>query len=143
MVVARRNIGAAATIWVASAKGFAELVERHNGVWGGCWCMSFHPEGVRRDKSPRQNPAEKQRRVREGRAHAALVFDGITCVGWCQFGAPDSAEEEPLGRRHDRAAASLDPHPLASNDGLGIDARSEVDARHIEFAVRATAFGPA
>ena len=21
------------------------LVERHNGVWGGCWCISFHPEG--------------------------------------------------------------------------------------------------
>ncbi len=25
---------------------FARLVERHNGVWGGCWCMSFHAEGV-------------------------------------------------------------------------------------------------
>ena len=25
---------------------FARLVERHNGVWGGCWCMAFHPEGV-------------------------------------------------------------------------------------------------
>ena len=24
---------------------FARLVERHNGVWGGCWCMGFHPEG--------------------------------------------------------------------------------------------------
>ncbi len=24
---------------------FAELVEAHNGVWGGCWCMAFHPEG--------------------------------------------------------------------------------------------------
>ncbi|MEN3268170.1 MAG: hypothetical protein V7646_5064 [Pseudonocardia sp.] len=20
--------------------------ERHNGVWGGCWCMAFHAEGV-------------------------------------------------------------------------------------------------
>jgi hypothetical protein len=26
--------------------GFAQLVERHNGVWGGCWCMGFHAEGV-------------------------------------------------------------------------------------------------
>jgi hypothetical protein len=67
MVVARRKIGAAATIRVASAKGFAELVERHNGVSGGGSCMSFHPEGVGRDKSPQQNRAEKQRRVREGR----------------------------------------------------------------------------
>lgn len=25
---------------------FAALVEVNNGVWGGCWCMGFHPEGV-------------------------------------------------------------------------------------------------
>lgn len=24
---------------------FAALVEASNGVWGGCWCMGFHPEG--------------------------------------------------------------------------------------------------
>ncbi len=68
---------------------FALLVERHNGVWGGCWCMAFHPEGVGRAKTPEQNRSEKQLRVREGRAHAALVYDGPTCVGWCQFGSPD------------------------------------------------------
>jgi GNAT superfamily N-acetyltransferase len=71
---------------------FARLVERHNGVWSGCWCMSFHPEGIGRSKTAAQNRAEKERRVREGRAHAALVFDGVTCVGWCQFG---STEELP------------------------------------------------
>lgn len=98
---------------------FARLVERHNGVWGGCWCMSFHPEGIGRDKSPAQNRAEKEGRVRAGQAHAALVFtadddadvapraaaktttttttttastaddDAPACVGWCQFGTPD------------------------------------------------------
>jgi GNAT superfamily N-acetyltransferase len=73
------------TTWPA----FAELVERHNGVWGGCWCMAFHPEGAGRSKTPGQNRSEKECRVREGRAHAALVFDGATCVGWCQFGSPD------------------------------------------------------
>ena len=31
----------------------------------------------------------KLARVRAGTAHAALVFDGDDCVGWCQFGAPD------------------------------------------------------
>jgi GNAT superfamily N-acetyltransferase len=66
---------------------FARLVERHNGVWGGCWCMAFHLEGVGRGKTA--NRTEKERRVREGRAHAALVFDGLTCVGWCQFGPTD------------------------------------------------------
>lgn len=65
---------------------FVSLVERHNGVWGGCWCMAFHAEGVGRHKSPAQNRAEKEQRVREGRAHAALVYDGSVCVGWCQFG---------------------------------------------------------
>ncbi len=68
---------------------FARLVERHNGVWGGCWCMAFHPEGVGRTKTASQNRTEKERRVREGRAHAALVYDGSTCVGWCQFGPTD------------------------------------------------------
>jgi len=74
-----------ATTW----PDFAALVERHNGVWGGCWCMGFHPEGVGRSKTPGQNRSEKEARVREGRAHAALVYAGATCVGWCQFGSPD------------------------------------------------------
>ncbi len=24
----------------------AALVGRNNGVFGGCWCMGFHPEGA-------------------------------------------------------------------------------------------------
>lgn len=71
------------TTWDA----FAALVEKHNGVWGGCWCMAFHPEGAQCGASLRR--AEKEGRVREGRAHAALVFDGEACVGWCQFGPPE------------------------------------------------------
>jgi GNAT superfamily N-acetyltransferase len=68
---------------------FAALVERHNGVWGGCWCMAFHPESVGRGKTAAQNCSEKECRVRNGTAHAALVFDRGNCVGWCQFGSPD------------------------------------------------------
>jgi GNAT superfamily N-acetyltransferase len=64
---------------------FAALVERHNGVWGGCWCLEFHPEGKERGAQRRE---KKECRVREGAAHAALVYDGTACVGWCQFGAP-------------------------------------------------------
>jgi GNAT superfamily N-acetyltransferase len=65
---------------------FAQMVEKHNGVWGGCWCMAFHSEGVGHAKTVEQNRAEKERRVRQGQAHAALVFDDASCVGWCQFG---------------------------------------------------------
>jgi GNAT superfamily N-acetyltransferase len=68
---------------------FARLVEKHDGVWGGCWCMAFHPDGVGGGRTAAQNRSDKERRVREGQAHAALVYDGSTAVGWCQFGPPD------------------------------------------------------
>jgi hypothetical protein len=83
---------------------FAQLVERHNGVWGGCWCMGFRPEGVGRTKTVAQNRAEKEARVREGRAHAALVYDGSRCVGWCQFGPPDELPRMRAIPRTPRAA---------------------------------------
>ena len=66
---------------------FAELVERNNGVFGGCWCIGYHPECGQRGISHR---AVKEDRVRTDRAHAALVLDddGVA-QGWCQFGSPD------------------------------------------------------
>jgi GNAT superfamily N-acetyltransferase len=66
---------------------FARLVELNNGVFGGCWCMGFHPEGVGKDSTAELNRERKQERVRAGTAHAALVFAGEECVGWCQFGS--------------------------------------------------------
>ena len=71
----------------ATWDAYAALVERHGGVWGGCWCMEFHPDGKQRGP---QRRALKEALVREGQAHAALVFDGDACVGWCQYGpAPE------------------------------------------------------
>jgi hypothetical protein len=86
---------------------FATLVERNDGVFGGCWCMGFHPEGVGRGTTPALNRERKLDRVRAGTAHAALVFDGEDdCLGWCQFGAPD---EVPRIER--RAADERGGHP--------------------------------
>ena len=68
---------------------FAELVEANDGVWGGCWCMGFHPPGPGWGKSADQNRADKELRVVQDEAHAALVYEGEQCVGWCQFGVPD------------------------------------------------------
>jgi GNAT superfamily N-acetyltransferase len=65
---------------------FAQLVADHHGVWDGCWCLGFHAEGAPGIHTPEQRRALKEARVREGRAHAALVYDGAQCVGWCQFG---------------------------------------------------------
>jgi GNAT superfamily N-acetyltransferase len=72
------------TTWDA----FAALVEHNNGVFGGCWCIGFHPEGADKETTYELNRQRKLERVREGKAHAALVFDGEDCVGWCQFGEP-------------------------------------------------------
>jgi GNAT superfamily N-acetyltransferase len=68
---------------------FAGLAERHNGVWGGCWCTWFHPACAEKGQSPEGNRALKQRLVSEGRAHAALVFDGDVAVAWCEYGTPE------------------------------------------------------
>lgn len=68
---------------------FERLVQAHDGVWGGCWCLGFHEEGANGVHSPDQRRALKRARVLEGRAHAALVYDGEQCVGWCQFGPTD------------------------------------------------------
>jgi hypothetical protein len=64
---------------------FAALVEDNNGIFGGCWCMGFH-EDARGTEPPKRE--RKLARVRAGTAHAALVFDGDNCLGWCQFGVP-------------------------------------------------------
>ena len=68
---------------------FAALAEDHHGVWDGCWCLGFHEEGRPHVHTPEERRALKEMRVRDGRAHAALVFDGDRCVGWCQFGPTD------------------------------------------------------
>jgi GNAT superfamily N-acetyltransferase len=68
---------------------FAQLVERHNGVWGGCWCTWFHPDRAEKGSGAEGNRALKQQLVNEGRAHAALVFHGAVAVGWCQYGCPE------------------------------------------------------
>ena len=67
---------------------FARLVELNNGVFGGCWCMGFHPDDAGEDGVAAPKRERKLQRVRAGTAHAALVFDGEDCVGWCQFGPP-------------------------------------------------------
>jgi hypothetical protein len=67
---------------------FERLVQKHNGVWGGCWCTAFHPKPPERNRSPEDAQAYKKKLVNEDRAHAALVFDGDFCVAWCQFGPP-------------------------------------------------------
>jgi GNAT superfamily N-acetyltransferase len=87
---------------------FARLVERHNGVFGGCWCTYFHTFHAEKTFTAEGNRALKKRLVEEGRAHAALVFDGDEAVAWCQYGAP---EELPNIQHRKEYEAALDSPP--------------------------------
>jgi GNAT superfamily N-acetyltransferase len=69
--------------------GFAGMVERHNGVFGGCWCTWFHTMSGEKERTYEGNRSLKRRLVDEGRAHAALVYDEDDVVAWCQYGSPD------------------------------------------------------
>ena len=70
-------------------EAYAALIERHNGVFGGCWCTWFHTMPDEKSRTYDGNRDLKQRLVHEGRAHAAVVFDGDEAIGWCQYGSPD------------------------------------------------------
>jgi len=87
---------------------FAELAERHNGVWNGCWCTWFHTMQAEKTHTAEGNRALKERLVREGRAHAALVFDGDVAVAWCEYGTP---EELPNIYHRKEYEAGLDKLP--------------------------------
>ena len=91
---------------------FAGLAERHNGVWGGCWCTWFHTFHAEKEFSYDANRALKERLVREGRAHAALVFDGDVAVGWCQFGSPDELKNIKHRKEYEAELDSLPDYRL-------------------------------
>lgn len=77
---------------------FAELVERNNGVYGGCWCIGYHPECGKVPRSAHRQV--KHQRVLDDEAHAALVLDEDgRCQAWAQYGPPD----ELAGIKHRRA----------------------------------------
>lgn len=81
---------------------FAELVERNNGIFGGCWCLGYHPESRQRGSVRR---TVKEDRVRTGRAHAALVLDSDgTAQGWCQYGSPEELPTIKHRREYDKDA---------------------------------------
>jgi len=81
---------------------FADLVERNNGIFGGCWCMGYHTDDSR---DAARNRAGKQDRVRTDRAHAALVIDSDGAAqGWCQYGRPEELPRIKHRREYEKDA---------------------------------------
>jgi GNAT superfamily N-acetyltransferase len=73
----------------ATWHAFAGLVERHNGIFGGCWCTWFHPECADRGPGYEGSRVMKKQLVETGRAHAALVLLGDEAIAWAEFGPPE------------------------------------------------------
>jgi GNAT superfamily N-acetyltransferase len=92
---------------VGTWDAFADLAERHNGVWGGCWCTFFHTMQAEKTHTVEGNRALKEQLVKEGRAHAALVFDGEVAVGWCEYGPP--VELPNINHRKEYEAGLVNP----------------------------------
>ena len=99
------------TTWDA----FAALVEHNNGVFGGCWCIGFHPEGADKTTTAALNRQRKLERVRDGTTHSALVFDGDDCVGWCQFGAPGELPRIKSRAAYEKGVKTLPDWRIACN----------------------------
>ena len=87
---------------------YARMMERHNGVFGGCWCTYFQTLAHEKTYDADANRALKQRLVDEGRAHAALVMDGDEAVAWAQFGSPQELPNIYHRKEYDAAG---DPPP--------------------------------
>ena len=68
---------------------YADLAERHNGVWGGCWCTWFHLHPEPPERRQLGNREFKHQLVQQDRTHAAIVFDDNQAVAWAQFGIVD------------------------------------------------------
>jgi GNAT superfamily N-acetyltransferase len=87
---------------------FAELVEHCDGFPSGCWCMEFHPEGqAKAEDYAAVNRERKRARVTAGTAHAALVFDQDSCIGWCQFGPADELPRIKSRAAYERSCTTL------------------------------------
>ena len=86
---------------------FAELVEANGGIFGGCWCMGFHPPDDSHAGDEMPNRLRKLDRVKAGTAHAALVFDGDACLGWCQFGPLDELPRIKSRKEYEKGLVEL------------------------------------
>lgn len=80
---------------------FDELCTNSDGFPSGCYCIGFHEEGPTKHAAA-LNRDRKHHRVLAGTTHAALVFDGDLCVGWCQFGPSDEVVRIKNRREYDK-----------------------------------------
>lgn len=94
-----------ATTWPA----YEALLTKHNGIWGGCWCMEFQRARADKYTCVEEKKCHKRDLVALDEAHAALVFDGDLCIGWCQYGRGGELTAKRKFRRHYEKGLVVEP----------------------------------
>lgn len=87
---------------------FDALVQRHNGIFGGCWCTWFHPNDPDRGPGAEGSRAMKKQYVERSLARAALVMDGQEAIAWAEFGTPEELPNIHHRKQYD-AEKDADP----------------------------------
>ena len=77
--------------------------------------MGFHDDDDDKTNTAAVNRERKLARVRAGTAHAALVFDGDDCLGWCQFGAPGEVPRIKSRAAYEKGLTALPDWRIACN----------------------------
>src|SRR5438309_9872359 len=66
---------------------FEALFAKHNGVWGGCWCLFYHTKGEFLIKRPGpENKKAKKALVKKRRTQGIVIYSGATPGGLVQYG---------------------------------------------------------
>jgi GNAT superfamily N-acetyltransferase len=92
---------------------FAGLVERQGGLFANCWCTWFHPDRAGRDTDPDLSSRDaKERAVRDGIAHAALVVVEGRAIAWAEYGTPEELPQIHHRKEYD-----------ATHEGPPVDVR--------------------
>lgn len=84
---------------------------------GSCWCMHYQRarpvlQGGTAEEHRRVNRRDKANLVRQGRAHAILVYDGDIPVGWCQYGPREELPRIDAGRGYRKVGPTTEGGPL-------------------------------
>ena len=102
---------------------FAALVEANNGIFGGCWCIGFHPEGGDKAATAAVNRERKLERVRPGRPMRRSSSMATTASAGASSGRPTSCHASrtapPTRRvvRHRRTGGSPAATPARDTAG--------------------------
>ena len=94
---------------------FAALVEANNGVFGGCWCIGFHPEGGDKGDGGAQPRSEARARASRARRTPRSCSTATTASAGASSGRRPSCRGSRAARSTRRARRRLPDWRIACN----------------------------